>query len=81
MLERLEDSDFEDVIDEDALFCSLDTCFDLYRVLTNTEPFDSDGNEKDDVDTIVLGYFSKILGEDFPFNIMTEDYVTLYEKK
>ena len=66
-------------IKNEGLVCDLDACLELYKILTGRDAI-VNGQERPDVDTIVLGHFEQNL-KDFEYNIVTEDYVTLYVAK
>jgi hypothetical protein len=75
MIERLDDDDIED----GALIFELDYCLELYETLTGQSPF-LNGKEREDVEPIIKDYFRTTL-IDFPYDIMTEDYILIYTKK
>ena len=80
IVERLKDTDdILEVVEENAVFCDMDACFECYEKVTGTSPFDAKGNEKADVEPFIIQHFKNNL-IDFPFNVCTEDYITIYEK-
>ena len=71
LLERIDClCDYEEFKEDNALIVELDTCLEIYKVLTGQDAI-INNQEKDDVELVVKNYFKNTLSK-FPFNISTE---------
>lgn len=73
------DDEYFDEEFENIVICDLDACLSYYEIVKGRSYVDDNGNERDDVHPFVSKAFECL--NDFPYDIITEDYILLHKSK